>query len=441
MSRLKISLTPLIASLMFSPLGQAEDLVQIYQAALDSDPVISAQKYAFEAISHSSRQIDALYYPAISFDANHSQFNSDASAPASSVARTGNLDYTTTSYSLSLRQSLYRWDHVSQIRQGNANQRKAEAELNQAYQTLILRVSQRYFDTLAAQDNLGFSQAEKNAIARQLEQAKQRFEVGLIAITGVHEAQAAYDLSVAGEIVAQNQLAIARQSLRELTGQLPQEIATLGNMMQLTPPDPASLDEWVSTALNNNQNIAAARSALDAAMQGREQQRANRHPKLDLVASFGNDEFSGDTIEQEKETLMISLQLNIPLYQGGGISAGIRSANASLNQAREGLEQQRRATQRETSDAYLSVLAGISQVKALQQAVISSNSALSATEAGYEVGTRTTVDVLNSQRELFRTQRDAARARYDYILASLRLQQAAGMLDADDVQQINAWLN
>jgi len=426
---------------MLSPASHAEDLLQIYQAALDSDPVISARQYGFEATSQGRRQIDALYYPNLSFDASRSQFSTDTSAPSSSSATTGSADYDITSYSLTLRQALYRGDYLAQMRQGDATERKAAAELQQAYQNLILRTAQAYFDLLAAQDSLSFAQAEKNAIGRQLEQAKQRFEVGLIAITDVHEAQAAYDLSVAGEIVAENQLATSRQGLRELTGRLPQEIAALGEKIELAQPDPASLDEWVNSALANNFNIVAAQAAVDAAMQGRAQARADRYPKLDLVASYGNDEYGGDTIEKSTDQLMVSLQLNIPIYQGGSLSAGLKGANASLNQARDGLEQQRRTTQRDASNAYLSVLAGISQVKALQQAVISSKSALAATEAGYEVGTRTTVDVLNAQRELFRTQRDEARARYDYVLASLRLQQVAGMLDVADVKQINTWLN
>lgn len=441
MKTLQRSLAPLIGMLLLSPVSQAENLTQIYQAALDSDPVISAQKHAFDAVSHSKRQTQARYYPNIDFNASKSQISSEVDSGGGAFS-SGDFDYDVTAYSLSLRQPLYRGDVLAQISQSDASEQQAQAELNQAYQDLILRVTQAYFDVLAAQDSLGFAQAEKNAISRQLDQAKQRFEVGLIAITDVHEAQAAYDLAVASEIVAQNQLAISRQGLQELTGNPPGQLNPLGEGLKLTAPEPAHIDDWVNAALDNSFNIIAAEASAKVANQNLKLQRAGHHPSLDLVASYDfNDTGGGSFGSRETTDTSIGLQLNVPIYQGGGTSAAVRSANASLYQARDGLEQQRRATRREASAAYLSVLAGISQVKALQQAVTSSESALNATEAGYEVGTRTTVDVLNAQRELFRTQRDASRARYDYILASLRLQQAAGMLDGEDVQQINAWLN
>ncbi len=442
MNKLQRTLAPLITGLIVSQASHAEDLLQVYQAALQSDPVLSAQESAFDATSYSQRQTKSLYYPNIAFNAGLSKTNSEVTAPAGSTVTTGDFDSDITNYGLTLSQPLYRKDYSSQLHQAEANTRQAQAELNQAYQDIILRVAQRYFDVLAAKDSLEFAQAEKSAISRQLDQAKQRFEVGLIAITDVHESQAAYDLATASEIVAQNNLAISHQALRELTGELPQELAVLGEQMTLQSPEPAKLDDWVNNALQNNFKLMAAEAATTVALQGMEQQRANRHPTLDLVASYGNTDYSGSsTTEREQTDTSLGLQLNIPLYQGGGISAGIKRANAQLAQAKDALEQQRRATQREASDAYLSVLAGISRVKALQQAVVSSESALNATEAGYEVGTRTTVDVLNARRELFRTQRDFARARYDYILANLRLQQATGTLDIKDVEQVNAWLN
>jgi len=442
MNKLQRTLAPFIASLLISPVSQAEDLLQVYQAALQSDPVLSAQESAFDATSFSQRQTKSLYYPNISLSANLTQIDEETTSNSGSLIPSSKQDYDSTGYSLTLTQALYRADYINQLRQAKATTRQAEAQLNQAYQDIILRVAQRYFDVLAAKDSLEFAQAEKSAISRQLDQAKQRFEVGLIAITDVHEAQAAFDLTTASEIVAQNSLAISHQALRELTGSLPQGVAVLGTQMTLESPKPAKMDDWVNNALQNNFQLMAAEAATEAAQYGLSQQRAGRHPSLDLVASHNYNDTSGGSFgSRETEDTRIALQLNLPLYQGGGISAGISRANALLSQTRDTLEQQRRATQREASDAYLSVLAGISRVKALKQAVTSSESALNATEAGYDVGTRTTVDVLNSRRELFRTQRDFARARYDYILASLRLQQAAGTLDVKDVEQINAWLN
>ncbi len=433
--------TSLIVSLFVSPISQAEDLLQVYQAALQGDPVLRAQKSAFEAAHHSQRQIKSLYYPSISLSANATWSDEDIAADSSFIP-SGNNRYDSRAYSLTLTQALYRWDYINQLRQANAATRQAEAELNQAYQDIILRVSQRYFDVLAARDSLEFAQAEKNAISRQLDQAKQRFEVGLIAITDVHEAQAAFDLATASEIVAQNGLSSSRLALRELTGKRPDKLATLGTKIGLASPEPADIDTWTESALQRNFSLLAAEAATEVARQQLSQQRASRHPTVDLVASRNYNNIGGGSFgSRTTEDSRIGLQLNLPIYRGGGISASVRNANAQLSQAKDSLEQQRRAVQREASDAYLSLLAGISQVKALQQAVISSESALNATEAGYEVGTRTTVDVLISRRELFRTQRDLARARYDYILANLRLQQAAGTLDIKDVEQINHWMN
>ncbi len=441
MNKLQRTLAPLVVALLVSPGSQAEDLVEIYRAALESDPVLSAQQSAFEAVTESQQQAKSIYRPNISFNADYTKTNSDVDAPAGSSSVSGDFDFDVISYDLTLLQPLYRRDYITQLNQAEALTRQAEADLNQAYQDIILRVSQRYFDVLSARDSLEFAQAEKSAISRQLDQAKQRFEVGLIAITDVHEAQAAYDLATASEIVAQNTLATSRLTLLELTGQLPQKLAGLNEKMELVTPDPANLDAWVEASLQNNFNLIAAEAATEASMQGLKQERANRQPKLDLFAKYGVDDYSGSTATEREETnTTLGLQFTVPLYQGGGISAGIKRANAELMQARDALEQQRRATQREASDAYLSVLAGISQVKALKQAVTSSESALNATEAGYDVGTRTTVDVLNVRRELFRTQRDYARARYDYVLASLRLKQAAGTLSAEDIERINRWM-
>jgi len=421
-----------------APVAYAEDLLQIYQSALESDPVLSAQQASFEATTHDQRQIKGLYYPNVSLSADYSRNSQEIIS--SSFGSTGTKDYTNKGYGLSLRQPLYRRDYISQLRQAKATTRQAEAQLNQTHQDVILRVAQAYFDVLAARDNLEFAQAEKNAVSRQLEQAKQRFDVGLIAITDVQESQAAYDQTVASEIAAQNNLSVTRQALRELTGQLPQQhLSGLGDKMELASPDPTDINAWVDTALHNNFSLLAAEANVEVARQAVELQRAGYQPTLDLVAGYNYND-TGGIFNNKTKSSSIGMQLNIPLYQGGSTSAAVRSASSRLSQSKDVLEQQHRAIQRQASEAYLNVLAGISQVKALRQAVASSESALKATQAGYEVGTRTTVDVLNARRELFRTQRDYARARYDYILASLRLKQAAGTLNMEDVQQVNNWL-
>lgn len=425
----------LLSVITVFPIAKAEDLSQTYALALENDPILRAENAAFEAATHSQRSVKALYFPSVNFDASYSNTDQD-----NNISNTSG-SFTSKSYSLSLRQAIYRKDYLTQLKQAQANTRLAEALLNTAQQDLIMRVATKYFDMLAAQDSLEFAQAEKNAIARQLEQTKQRFEVGLIAITDVHESQAAFDLATASEIVAQNRLQISIQALREITGQKPQSPRPLGKELQLISPDPTDINQWISNAEENSFAIIAADATVEAAQQYLEQQRSSRHPTLDLVASRNHSDSEGGTFgAQDTDSNVLSLQLNVPLYLGGRINANISQSRAALLQARAALEQQRRATQRQVSDAYLGVLSSISRVKALNQAVISSQSALNATEADFNEGYRTTVDVLNARRELFRAQRDYARARYDYILARLALKNSAGLLDKEDIAQINAWL-
>ncbi|WP_295537635.1 TolC family outer membrane protein, partial [uncultured Thioclava sp.] len=320
--------------------------------------------------------------------------------------------------------------------QAGAHGDKAEADYGAAKQELIVRVSSAYFDVLAALDNVEFSRAEKEATARQLEQAKQRFEVGLIAITDVHEAQAQYDLTVAQEITADNTLANTREALQEITGQYDETLQVLRDEIPLLEPVPSDADAWITQARQQNLSLQAARFAASAAKDEISRQRAGHYPTLDFVANKSNS-VTHSTTGRETDAETLSLQLNVPLFAGGAVLSRTREAGYRANEARYRLEQTRRGVQRQTRNAYLGVLAGISRVKALEQAVVSSKKALEATEAGFEVGTRTIVDVLLSQRELFRAQRDHARSRYDYLLNTLRLKQSAGSLAVTDVEAIS----
>jgi len=306
---------------------------------------------------------------------------------------------------------------------------------------LILRVAKNYFDVLGAVDNQVFSRAEKKSIAHQLEQTTQRFNVGLTAITDVHEAQARYDQSVARDIAAENQLAISREILREMTGKEHPSLDPLRTNSPLVSPDPTDIQQWVRTALTNNLQLIAARNNQEAASAGIMQARAGHFPSLNLVAGRSNNAQSGDaTFFDEQEQTQISLQLSVPLFSGGLTNSKTNEAAWRNQQAKQLLEKQHRSTERQVRSAYLSVLANISQVKALKQALASSQTALKATKAGFKVGTRTTVDVLDSQRELYRAKRDYALARYTYILETLRLKQAAGILNDKDLMKINGWL-
>lgn len=429
-----------LSLLASSPSILAEDLVQIYQQAQESDPQLRSAAAAREAGEAVRRQNTALYLPNVSLNASTTHTKQETENSTGSIPN-AEVSYNTKGYSVDLRQALYRRDYITQYRQADALFAQAQANYDFASQSLVLRVAEGYFNTLAAQDNLTFSQSEKEAIARQLEQTKQRFQVGLIAITDVHESQAAYDTAVATAIAAESQLKTSMQALREITGRLPNDLNPLGETITLLEPDPNSVDQWIENAMQQNAKLLAAEASVAAARHGLDQRRAGRHPELDLVASHSFTDLGGGSFGGRETTEnSIGVQLTVPLYQGGGISAGIREGQAQLTQAKEGLEQERRGVVREASDAYLSVLTEIGRVKALQQAAVSSQSALDATEAGYQVGTRTTVDVLTARRNLFLAKRNYSRARYDYILSTLRLKQAAGVLAGSDLEQINNWL-
>ncbi|MDH5570972.1 MAG: TolC family outer membrane protein, partial [Gammaproteobacteria bacterium] len=321
---------------------------------------------------------------------------------------------------------------------------QAAAKFNSAAQDLIIRVAENYFQVLAAIDTLDFARAETKAIKEQLNQTTQRFNVGLTAITDVHEAQSRYDLSIAQTLAAENQLAISQENLRELISQSPDTLAKLSPQSPLLTPEPADINQWVNIALEQSLSLMAAEKNMLIAREEIYRNRAGHYPTLDLVASHGYTDTSSGTLtsasKREQDDTRVGIQLNVPLYQGGLVNARTTEAAHKYNQAKEQHEQQRRITERLARTAYLNVIANISQVKAYQQALKSSKTALEATDAGYEVGTRTAVEVLNSQREVFRALRDYAQSRYNYILETLRLKQASGTLSENDLHTINNWL-
>jgi outer membrane protein len=412
----------------------AENLLDVYRMAQESDPTLRAAEAGNQAAQQGRAQSRAALLPQINASANVTQNQRD-------IVGGANTDYESRGYSISLVQSLYHHDYYKQLKVADAGIAQANALYEAARQGLILRVAEAYFNLLAAQDNLATAEATKRAIAQQLRQTQQRFEVGLTAITDVHEAQAGYDGAVAAEIVASNGLDIAREALREITGQEPQAPATLQEKMPLLSPDPADIGQWVEKADAQNLSLIAAEAAARGAAEELRRREAGHYPTLDLVASHGYSDTTDDPTGYEADTTSIGVQLSIPIYSGGRTTAQSSEARALYAQAQESLEAQRRATVREVRSAYLGITAGISQVLARKQALSSAQTALQATQAGFEVGTRTAVDVLNAQQVRYGAQRDYARSRYDYLLASLRLKQAAGSLSEDDLILANGWLD
>lgn len=436
--------TQLVAILTLALAGfaaHADNLLSIYRLAEKNDPQYRAAAAAYRASQEATTQGRAPLLPQLNLSGSIADTTTDILNYAADPSREGSTEYDTTGYSLTLSQAIYHHEYYVQLRQANAQVARAEANFRNAKQELMLRVAQRYFAYLAALDNLSFARAERKAIAQQLNQTRQRFNVGLTAITDVHEAQARFDLAEAQTISAENQLAVARENLRELTGMAHENMAQLPRSSPLLRPEPEDINFWVETALDHSLSLIAARKTRKIAREEINLQRAGHYPTLDLVADHTYSDVEGGLFgARETEDTSIALQLNVPLYSGGLTSSQTREAAALYIQAKEQYEQTRRALEQQVRSSYLSVIANISQVKAYAQALESSRTALEATEAGFEVGTRTAVDVLNSQQELYRAQRDYAQSRYNYILESFRLKQAAGILSEQDIEQVNAWL-
>jgi len=439
MKRLKLNLAVLLLTSLTSTVSWSEDLLDVFSMSLKTDPQLLAESASRQAVTELEAQAEALFLPEIGLSANNGRVWQDTSTQ-SFVA--GKRQYNDHGYTLSLTQPVYRRQNFVQKEQADIAIEGAQANYQIVEQALIIRVAERYFDVLGRGDDVTFAIAEREAIAQQLEQTQQRFDVGLATITDVVESQAAYDLANASVISAENELANSRERLRETSGSYSQSLSTLKAESPLVSPEPEDIDQWSSVALTQNPNLLVAKSAVDNAGQNIELQKSGHYPTLDIVGqksySSQSDSSFGGSSKTHQET--IGFQFNLPLYAGGSVQSKTRESEFRLNEAMQNEEQQRRSVVRQSRESYNGVMSGISRVKALKQAVASNEKALESTEAGYEVGTRTTVDVLNVRRDLFRARRDYASSRYDYILSSLRLKQAAGTVSVDDLGQINQWL-
>jgi len=459
----KIYRLPIALSLLsLAPLADAqEDLMNIYQRALQNDPVIREAEAIYLATLESRPQARSNLLPQLSLNAGVSTFESKDPNPAtnfqtgapSTIVVSTETERDSSSFSLNLNQTIFDRGQIVTLRQADKRVLRADADYQLVKQDLLVRVAVTYFDVLAAEDTLAAEQAAREAIGRQLEQAERRFEVGLIAITDVQESQAGYDLAIATEISAQRFLASSREFLREIVGEYISELASPANEIPLVSPNPADAEAWVRTSLEQNLALNSSRIGAEITQDDIDIQRGSRLPTVRLSGSLSESDndsvrtnffadggrFSNPSISAP-EGFNISLNFSVPLYTGGFNSSRIQQAVYQHRAALETLERVARQTERQTRDAYLGVISEISRVRALRQAVQSSETALRATEAGFEVGTRTTVDVLVSQNTLTRARTNFARSRYDYILNVLRLKQAAGSLAVNDMEEVNEWL-
>lgn len=425
-----------------------QDLLSTYQQAQTNDPTWAAAQNANIAAQEKLVQGKALLLPTakLGASAGHTQSNLDRTGGITNIGRSGHDDFETYGYNLNINQPLYRRQNSIQYAQSKTQVAQADVQLNTSHQDLMLRVSQAYFDVLLAQDKIDLIQAQKAAISRQLEQAKANFEVGSATITDVHEAQARYDLTVAQEIAAVNELEAKKHAIQAVTGQMPQRLATAKSNLQAAIPEPFEMEKWVSVASENNLALKIQLQSLQLANQEVERTRAGHLPTLDVVGTYSDNRANGgvssDLVGYNKavKTAVVGLQFEIPLYQGGAISSKVREAIANQQKSQDDVEAARRQAELQTRQAYLNVTSSVAQVTAYEQALVSSQSQLDSTSLGYEVGVRTSVDVLNAQQQLYSAKRDLLQARYSWLLSVLQLKAAAGVLTEDDLAATNKLL-
>jgi len=439
------------------------DLVAVYQRALQNDPQLREAEANRLAALESKPQALSAMLPQLTGSALASKEHDTgpsnlienvtvAGGPTviESFPFDGQAITHAHKFGVDLKQNIFRWENWVALQRADAQVAQAEADYQAAQQDLISRVAQRYFDVLAAQDDQDAQEGALESVTRQLEQAEQRYAVGLIAITDVQEARASHDSSAAAVIAAKRQVASAREFLREITGDLFDSLARPIEPFELTNPDPVSEDRWVEMALQQNLSLVSSRLAADIARENVSSARGGHYPTLDLVASgykVHTDEnetntdgtpYGSSTLDQRQRS--IGIQLTFPLYSGGMVSSQVRQAVYQQRAAKERLERVARQTEHDARDAYLGVISEINRVKALRRAVESNNTALNATQAGYEAGTRTAVDVLESRRQWIQARTDYSRSRYDYMMNVLKLQQAAGILSEQSLNRLNSLL-
>jgi outer membrane protein len=455
------------------------DLLAVYQRALQNDPQLrEAEATRLAALEAKPQALSALL-PQVSGNGHISRERDTGSsneteavtlppcggglpagapcAPTGTPATvfesfpfSGKVITTTHNYTIDLKQNLFRWENWQTLKRADSQVAQAEADYQAAQQDLMERVAQRYFDVLGAQDDLEAQQVALQSVSRQLDQAEARYKIGLIAVTDVEEARASHDSTAAAVVAAKRTLESTLELLREIIGDPFDSLARPIEPFETANPDPISEDRWVDMALQQNLSVVSSRLAADIARENISVARGGHFPSIDLVASGGKINTNGvDTFcdgspaggtQLDNQVRSIGIQFTFPLYSGGMVSSQVRQATYQHRAAKERLERVARQTEHDARDAYLGVLSEISRVKALRRAVQSNAIALRATESGYEAGTRTAVDVLQSRQQWVQAQTDYSHSRYDYMINVIKLQQAAGILSQQSLQRINALL-
>lgn len=436
--RLSLSLAFTFSCCLMSGVANANELLRIYDLALQNDTALQAAGYARDAALESKPQALAALLPQIAGGYSKGRVEDD-STYQNPLLGGGSSSYNTTNLSVSLNQTVFDLSAFQTLSRSNDQAALAVAGYRGSEQGLILRTAQAYFNVLAASDNLRSSQAEKQAVEHQLEQSQKRFEVGLSAITDVQEAQARFDLTTAQVIAGQQALDSAKQSLSEITGVPVTSISSMQEDFPLPSPDPLNIESWAASAQQRNYDILVSNLTAEIAKKTVNIALSKHLPTLGVQGQYSDGERGGATGVQQTQT-SVTAQISLPIFSGGATQSTVRQADYTYQQRLAELEGKKRLIQTQTRNAFTGVLSGASQVKALKQAVLSSTTALEASEMGLQVGTRTSVDVLNAQQQLYSAQRDYSKSRYDYLLNVLNLKAAAGKLTVNDLAEIDRLL-
>lgn len=421
----------------------ADDLLQVYQQALSNDPIIQAAQATRDANEEGLDQSVAALLPNIGATANSTSVHTSTpfSAPGTST-RGSTTSFNQHDYTLTLTQPIFNFQDWMQVRASNDSAKQAQATYNAALQDLIIRVSTAYFNVLNAEDNLTYTMAQESSIENQLKQTKDRYQVGLGTMTDVYQAQAQYDGLVASVIAAKNTVINNMEALRQITGRTYAELTPLAKNIPLLTPDPASPEDWIAAGEKNNWTLWAARYASLAAKENIRVNYAGHFPTVNAVGSYqnGNDVGVAPSNQTQWES-QVGVQVSLPLFQGGAVVSKTRQAQDQYVAASDQMESARRQVVLQAEQAFNNVMADISKIQADKIAVTSSVSALDSTQAGYKAGTKTLLDVLTAEQNVYLSKTNLASDQYNYINSTLSLKEASGSLAGTDVAAINHWLS
>lgn len=424
-----------------SPL-KAQNLSETLALALQNNPALHQAQAKLSAAAETKDQSVAQLLPTVyatSASNREYLYNAKAKSRIDYRGLAVNQEYWNNTFNVNLTQPLFHWEYWIALSQSDNEIARSEAIYQAELQNLMAKTTEYYFNVLAAKDALDFVRMEKQAITQQLEQAKQRFEAGFIALTDVYEAQAAFDQAITNEIEAGNLLDNQKDALKEISGQNEVRLNALGGQLPLLKPVPADMSDWNTLAQGNNLNIVSAINQAEIARKSIELNNSGHLPSLDLVAAYGiSDNSSSFGFRGDAKT--VGLQLNVPLYEGGMVNSKTRQAAFEYEAAKENLNASRLAVERQVNYAYRGLITSISRVESLNSVIASAQKALEANQVGFEAGTRTMLDVLVTQKNLFKAKRDFSHARYDYLIYSVKLKQASSDLTQNDIEQINRLL-